>query len=419
VRPRSRYGALYRKLYVAAVGTRFGDATRTSAVAVLAATLTQRPLLVALVTAMAFLPWLVFGLPAGALIDRVDKRRAFLRADAFRCVVAGLTGVLAFTGQLSIYLLIVVAFALTTAQTISDSCFNSLLPAAVPTAELGSANARLSVGQSTANLVGNPAGGFLVTTGAAFPFLVNVLTFGLAAGLVSSMRKDVDRTPRPASGKPTPRALLRDVAAGFTAIRHDRTMLSYLFTVSTSNFCNGLNIAVLPLLALDEIHLPHAAYGLLMATSALTMIVGNLAAPRLVRRRNGRTAALITLLPKVPGFLLLTTAHGVAQLFVAVALLGTSSGLWNVQQSAYVMRAAPAEYIGRIVALNRTVATAGMPLGAACAGVVATVLGVRSAPALAAIISAAVIALWTAHVVTAPAGENEEGDDLSLACSQR
>lgn len=412
-------GASFRKLYTAAVGTRFGDSARTSAVAVLGAQLTSSPAVLSLVSAMSFAPWLLFGLPAGALIDRVDKRRAFLLADGIRCAASALLVLLVFSGQLSILVLIVFVFTLTTLQTISDSCFNSLVPAVVPAEDLGPANGRLSASQSTAGVFGPPAGSYLASLGASFPFLLNVVTFGAAAALVTSLPADIDRKPgsRPAPAAPgvgVLRSLGRDILDGVQGVRGKGLLSVLLACVTVSNLCNGLNSGVLPLLAIREVGVSPAHYGFVVAANAACMVLGNVAAGLLLSHEfRHRTVAGAAIALKLPGFALVCSAHSFAVLMAGMAVLGAASGLWNVPSSSLLMSSASKETIGRTMALFRTVAVAGMPLGAVLSGLLAGAAGLR-AGALAAALLSGLTFVYFVHRSRRSPGAVDEPEQASL-----
>ncbi len=140
----------FGRLWSAAVLSSFGDALRTAALPLLATTLTDKPLLIASVTACGYLPWLVFGLLGGAVADRVDQRRAMWTVDAVRGLLVACFAVAVGLGHASIGLLIALAFALTTLQTLFDNASTALLPTLVDKEALGAANARLMTGQRIA-----------------------------------------------------------------------------------------------------------------------------------------------------------------------------------------------------------------------------------------------------------------------------
>ncbi|MBV9024383.1 MAG: MFS transporter [Streptomycetaceae bacterium] len=416
------YGARFEKLYAAAVGTRLGDSARSSAVAVLGAQLTGSPAVVSLVSAMSFAPWLIFGLPAGALVDRWDKRRAFLLSDSIRCALAAALVVATLAGRLSMPLLIVFVFALTTLQTVSDNCFTSLLPSTVPNEHLGTANARLSASQSTVGIAAAPLGSYLASIGGALPFLLNVLTFGAAAGWVTSLPPDIDRQvgestrgagTQPASRTPGGilRALALEIREGLGSVRGHGLLSLLLLCVATNNFCNGLNSGVLPLLVIRDIGVHPGAFGFLTGANAASMVLGNLAAGRLAAHEvPHRHVAAVAIALKIPGFLLICLAYSLTALVMGMAVLGLAAGLWNVPSSTLLMSSAPQATIGRTMALFRTISVAGMPLGAVASGLLASSVGIRASVTVAALLTGAVLIsyLWQvqrlAHPAVSPPG---------------
>ncbi|MEU0396190.1 MFS transporter, partial [Streptomyces sp. NPDC006208] len=179
----------FGRLWTAAVVSRFGDALRTAAMPLLAASLTDDPLLIAAVTAFGYLPWLLFGLLGGAVADRVDQRRAMWAVDLLRGALMGAFALAVRLDHASIALLLGLAFTLTTLQTLFDNAATALLPSLVPDAALGSANARLMTAQQIAGgLVAAPVVPVLLVAGAAVPYAADAVTYVLAAALIASLR---------------------------------------------------------------------------------------------------------------------------------------------------------------------------------------------------------------------------------------
>ncbi|MET9726275.1 MFS transporter [Streptomyces zaomyceticus] len=171
----------FGRLWTAAVVSRFGDSLRTAALPLLAASLTDDPLLIASVTACGFLPWLLFGLLGGAVADRVDQRRAMWVVDLVRGGLMAAFAVAVALGHAGIALLLVLAFALTTLQTLFDNAATALLPALVPTEALAAANARLMTGQQFAGgLLAAPVVPALLLAGPAVPYAADAATYVLA-----------------------------------------------------------------------------------------------------------------------------------------------------------------------------------------------------------------------------------------------
>ncbi|MFD8379456.1 MFS transporter [Streptomyces sp. NPDC059679] len=178
----------FGRLWGAAVVSRFGDALRGAALPLLAVSLTDSPVLVSLVTACGFLPWLLFGLLGGAIADRVDQRRAMWAVDVARGVLMAAFAVAVWLGHATIGLLLALAFALTTLQTLFDNAATALLPSVVAPDGLSRANARLMTGQEVmGRFVGAPLVPVALGLGAAVPYAADAATYLAAAALVASL----------------------------------------------------------------------------------------------------------------------------------------------------------------------------------------------------------------------------------------
>lgn len=95
----------FGKLWTAAAFSNLADGVGRTAVPLIATTLTRDPLAIAAIGALAFLPWLVFGVPAGMIVDRLDRRWVMAIANALRGATAVVLAVLTVTGTLTIWLL--------------------------------------------------------------------------------------------------------------------------------------------------------------------------------------------------------------------------------------------------------------------------------------------------------------------------
>ena len=119
-----------------------GDGIALAAGPLLVASLTRNPSLIAAAAMVQHVPTLLFGLYAGALADRVDRRRLVLAANLVRVVVLAVLVATIVSGQISIGVLLAVLFAVGLAEVFADSGFRAVLPMIVPKADLGIGNAR-------------------------------------------------------------------------------------------------------------------------------------------------------------------------------------------------------------------------------------------------------------------------------------
>ncbi|MFD8387753.1 MFS transporter [Streptomyces sp. NPDC059680] len=368
----------FGRLWTAAVVSRFGDALRGAALPLLAASLTDRPLLIASVTACGYLPWVVFGLLGGAIADRVDQRRAMWTVDAVRGLLMGSFAVAVALGHASIALLVALAFTLTTLQTLFDNAATALLPALVDGQALGSANARVMTGQNIAGgLLGAPVVPVLIAAGAAVPFAADSATFLAAAALVASLRTEA---PERAAG-PAGSSLRGEIAAGLRTLWHDRALRGLCTATALCNIGMGALIATLVVLVTGWLHAGTVGYA--AATTAYTL--GGLAGGALNRWVTARLGPLRTVLlagaVQIGALVVMGSVRSLTALVVALAVFGCMGMLWNVNTTTLMQQRTPAGLLGRVSSAFRTLAVAGAPLGALLGGAVATAWG-RNTPAL-------------------------------------
>ncbi|MFK4150075.1 MFS transporter [Streptomyces sp. NPDC004065] len=376
-RPAWRGG--FGRLWTAAVVSRFGDALRTAALPLLAVRLTDEPLAVASVTACGYAPWLLFGLLGGAVADRVDQRRAMWAVDTVRALlVAGFTLAVGL-GHASVVLLLCLAFALTTLQTLFDNASTALLPSLVDRESLGSANARLMTGQQLAGgLLAGPFVPLLLTAGAFMPFAADAVTYLLAAALVASLRtRPPERAPRPAGS-----TLRAEIGEGLRALWGDRALRTVCGATLLCNIGMGALIATLVLHVTGWLHGGDAAFAAAMTAYSAGSLAGGLAAQRIARRTGRIHALLVAGAVQTASLVLAGTVRHLGALLAALALLGAMGMVWNVNQTTLMQQRAPASLLGRIAAAFRTASTAGAPLGALLGGAAARAFGLN-APALA------------------------------------
>ena len=181
-----RMGTGFRWLLGSSWLSNIGDGIGLAAGPLLVASQTRDPVLVALAALLQRLPWLVFGLWAGAVADRVDRRLVVIVADSLRAAVVAVLCVTIVTGHVSIVVVLVIMLLYGVAEVFADTTTTTLLPMLVDKSDLGIGNARLQAGFVTMNLlVGPPVGAFLFAAGTAWPFLVQVLCVALAVLLVT------------------------------------------------------------------------------------------------------------------------------------------------------------------------------------------------------------------------------------------
>jgi MFS family permease len=167
---RDPLGRDFGRLWTAAAFSHLADGLGRTAVPLIATTLTRDPLLIAVIGALAFLPWLVFGLPAGMLVDRFDRRVIMAAANAIRCGVALWLAVLTATGQISIWALFAGTLVFGLGETLFDNATNAVIPGVVRRPQLDRANGRMQAAQITVDsFIATPIAGVLFAVALALP----------------------------------------------------------------------------------------------------------------------------------------------------------------------------------------------------------------------------------------------------------
>ncbi|MEQ6903509.1 MFS transporter, partial [Nocardioides sp. YIM 152588] len=247
----ARLGAGFRWLLASSLTTNLGDGIALAAGPLLVASQTRSPLLVSMAVLCQQLPWLLFGLYAGAIADRVDRRRLMMAANLLRALVVTGLCLTIVTGWVDITLVLVAVFLVGTAEVFVDTAAGTLLPMMVPKADLGIANARMLAGVITLNqLAGAPIGAALFAVGAAAPFGVQALC--ILAGVVLVSRIRVAGPPRVEGAGPTARShVRRDIAEGLRWLWGHAAVRTLTLVILAFNFTWGAAWSVLVLYSLD------------------------------------------------------------------------------------------------------------------------------------------------------------------------
>jgi MFS family permease len=384
-----RLGLPFWQLWSASTLSNLADGLVKIALPLVAVTVTDSPALVAGVALAVMLPWLLFALPVGALVDRVDRRAAMLTANVIRAAAVAVLAVTVVLGldssAAALWALYLVALLLGTAEVVYDTSAQSILPQVVPRDRLPRANGRLIAAELTANeFVGPPLGGLLVAAGIAAAFATPAALWAAAVGVLLLLRGSFVVVPR---SEPT--TLRADVAEGLRYLWRHRLLRTLAAMTGLFNFATNATFAVFVLYAVgpdSAMGLSEAAFGVLFATIAAGSLVGALLADPIIRRL-GRTRSLaLGILGGVAtvGISALTTNP----LVIAAAFLlgGVTNALWNVVAVSLRQRITPDRILGRINSSYRLVAWGTRPLGAAAGGLLGELFGLRAVFGVAAVV---------------------------------
>jgi MFS family permease len=382
----SALGTRFWWLYASSATSNLADGIGRTAVPLLAASYTRDPVLVAGVTSFAFVPWLLFALVSGAVVDRVDRRYAMSVANAVRALCMGTLAVLTARHAGSVLALYVVVFLLGTAETVYDSATRALLPQVVERRSLDRANSFLTVEESLGQqFVGSPVGSALFGVAVLLPFALNSTVFAVAALLILTVRGV--RRPERSAGRTSVRA---DVAEGVRWLRRHRLMRGLTLVSGATCLANSMISGVIVLYALEVLHLPSTGFGLLVLAAGIGALLGGLVAPW-IARRVGRGVALTggaAFSAVMTGLLGLVSDGFVAA--VLSALMASGVMVWNVLTMSVRQSLIPQHLFGRVQGAYRTVVWGAIPLGSLLGGWVAHALGI---PAVFVVSGAALLVL--------------------------
>jgi MFS family permease len=373
---RGGLGPEFRKLWTANAISNLGDGVTFVAGPLLAASLTRDPLLVAGLAFAQRLPWLLFSLVSGALVDRLDRRWLMATVDVARCLLLGLLGVAVLLDAATIPLLYAVFFAVGVAETLFDNASVSILPSVVARERLPKANGRLLGARVVAeDLAGPPLGGVLFAAAAAVPFLLDAGTFAAAAVLVAAMRGRF-RVERPEEAPPT--TLRSEIAEGVWWLWRNRLLRVLALAIGLMNVTLMATASILVLYAKERLGLGPAGYGLLFSSMAVGGIAASLVVERIVGWLGPATTMRVGLLIEASTHLVLALARSPLVVGAILALFGFHAITWNVTSISLRQELVPERLLGRVNSAYAVFSSGGTALGAVVGGLLARRFGLTA-----------------------------------------
>lgn len=370
----SRLGSPFRWLLASSWTSNLGDGIGLAAGPLLVASQTDEEFLVALAALMIWLPPLVFGLWAGALTDRLDRRLMVVTVDLTRAVVLALLAVTVATGSVSIGLMLGALFLLGTAEVFADSASQTLLPMVVDRDDLGIGNARLQTGLITFNqLAGPPVGAALFAAGSTSPFVAQAVLVALGAILVVKVAVPHHRP----EGPPTTR-LRADIAEGFRWVWTHAAVRTLVLTILIFNVTFGAAWSVLVLYATEHLGLGAIGFGLTTTVTAVGALLGTAAYGRITRRFSLGDLMRIGLVVETLTHLALASTSSPYVALPVFFVFGVHASVWGTTSTTIRQRAVPTELQGRVGSVNLVGVFGGLVVGAGVGGLLAQHGGVTA-----------------------------------------
>lgn len=366
-------GLGFNRLFSASVISNLSDGLLAVAAPLLAISLTKDPVLISMLSAFVMLPWLLFAIPIGLVVDSVDKRLLVTGTNSLRFVIAGLVALAITTDTITIYWLLLATFLVGICEVAADTAAQSLIPVILDKKNFERANSRLNIAETVIqNFVGAPLSGFLYATAIVLPFMLNSIGFLIAAifvflipaHLIAQSSTDVEINEEPKS-------FIGDIKFGLKYLWNDHDLRG-LVTVTTSlGFFYSLSTSTMILFLTEVLELQAKFFGVLMAGAGSGAVLGGLLTPAL-SKKFGRGAILAVAI-----FISSITVlfQGLAPNFWIFGLIGFISSFaitnWNILLMSCYQVLIPAELYGRIHGARRTFVWGVMPIGAFTGGVIA------------------------------------------------
>ena len=370
----------FRKLWISLTVTSFGAQVTNLALPLTAALLLQAtPLQMGILVALETLPFALVSLHAGVLIDRVRKLPVVIACNIARGLALLAIPAAAFTQQLSVELLYVVGFFCGVQNVIGGAAYQVLLAQMAGRKRLVEANAKVSLGETSAALVGpGIAGGLVQILTAPFAILLDALAFFASALMLRRVRVPTDV---PHAG---PRSsVTTEIVEGLKLVRNNSTLLSLAWVAGLWQVLHHMQLAVFVLFATRDLHLSAGAIGLAYMFGGAGCVLAAATAERLSKRYGVGPVILLGLLLTIVGWVLYGLIGGpvwFATIALGVAMLAFDFGgvLWGINYLALRQAITPDRLLGRMTATMRFLTVAAAPLGSLVGGALANVVGLRA-----------------------------------------
>ncbi|HEV2345835.1 MAG TPA: MFS transporter [Actinocrinis sp.] len=364
----------FRNLWLAQTVSVLGTQVTVLAFPLVALLLKASALDIGLLSAVEFLPVLLFGLPAGAWVERLPRRRVMLVMDAVRTVAMVSVPIAYAAGVLTLPLLFVVAFIIGLGTLFFDIAQMSYLPALVADSQLAEGNAKLEGSRSFGQLSGPTVGGFLIQLfSAPIAVLVDALSYAASFVLLLFVRG------RDNAAAPTDegRGLGKEIAEGVRFVVRHPLLRPLAMCDATANFAFAAMLALQVFYAARVLHLGSAVIGTVLGVGNAGGLIGAVVCGALSRRLAPGVLLMGSIVVFTVGAVLLPLSHGAVVFGAGLFLVWVGVVIYNITTLTMRQLITPERLLSRMNATLRFIEWSTLPLGAALGGVLVAPLGVR------------------------------------------
>ena len=369
----SRLGRSFRWLLASSWVTNLGEGITLAAGPLLVASQTHNPLAVAMAALLQRLPWLLFGLYAGVVADRLNRRTIAMATGLVRVAILLLLTASILTHHVDIAVVLAALFLFGVNETFGDTTTTTLLPMLVNRPDLGIANSRALTGVIVWNqLAGPPLGAALFAAGMALPFVSESVCVLAGVLLISRVRL-------PAHGTRGRHARVRDdIREGWRWLWAHAAVRTLAITIFTFNVTFGAAWSVLVLYARERLGMGALGFGLITTAMAVGGLLGTASYGWL--ERHVRLGVIMR-----GGLIIETLTHLALALtrwawfaLIVFVIFGAHAFIWGTTSTTVRQRAVPAQFQGRVGSVYLTGVVGGIVIGSALGGLVASVWGITA-----------------------------------------
>ena len=365
-------GPAFNRMWAGSILSNLADGVLIAAAPLLAISLTDSTVLISLIGAMVMLPWLLFAIPIGVVVDRIDRRFILAGANAIRSLVVGALSLGIASDKVNIFWLLITAFVLGTCEVASDTTAQSLIPQILPKEKFEKGNSRLQISEVVVQgFIGAPLSGFLYAIAIYLPFFINSLGYAFATFFALSIPIKYLQDVRKEEGAPEKKSFVADMKFGIRYLYEHKILRRLVVTTSVIGVCYSMGTATMVLFVINELELPKKLFGVVLTIQGVGAILGGIAAPKL-SKKFGRTPIMTF---GIVASSLVLLGQGLAPniyIFVALATFGSFTiSQWNILLMATYQTVIPNELYGRIHGTRRTIVWGMMPFGSLIGGVLA------------------------------------------------
>lgn len=369
-----------------------------------------------ILTAAETAPYLLVALPAGVLVDRVDRRALMIVCDIGRVITLVAIPALWVGGMLTLPLLAVIAFVTGCLSVGFDVAAATYLPEIVPGDSLVVANQRLELATSGAQVVGPGLGGLLFNfVGGALAVLVDAMSYAVSAVSLATIPGRPQADGVNAKGDVRDRGSLRwQLLDGPRIVAGDRVLRDLAVSTAAFNLASSMILAIFALFATRDLGISAAGFGLIFAVGNVGFVLGAVASAKMASRGLGYALTISTVGATIATLIIPFAAGPLAAL---ILLSGRFAGavanpIFNVSLVTLIQARTDRRSLGRVTGTFRLVDWSLVPVGALLGGALAELIGIRPTLFVASLIALAQLLILVnsparriRHVEAAPSAD--------------